>query len=292
MNLMVYCLLLSLLSTCHLVLSTHDCDQTLPADDEDTLQLYVPTTARLYGYPGSDVRVPVTITNYQDEQLLLMFSFQEAFPVYNLNTFTTHVELVRAVEPEQLMISVNESSKVFVNLHISNYVPLLYRSKVTVIAKRIITNITQTVIRREASFHFTVVELGRSLAPYDVVSPACRGGSTCHMSEVCTDVESDSCDLYTWVSTFEVFDAGSGLAYPKPVWPREASVIKQGFVLGTTEPHQVRVMTSCCYPGVSIQTRDLSGNSLVCQVGEVQATATQWSSSFVLISFILLCITL
>ena len=45
------------------------------------------------------------ISNYQDEELTLMFSFQEAFPVYNLNSFTTHVELVRSVEPAQVKVN-------------------------------------------------------------------------------------------------------------------------------------------------------------------------------------------
>ena len=85
------------------------------------------------------------------------------------------------------MLAANESSQARVNLHISHYVPLLYRSKVTVIAKRIITNQTQTMVRREVSFYFTVVGMDNSLANYDAVPPTCANTKIC-LSEMCPDI--------------------------------------------------------------------------------------------------------
>lgn len=268
---MLFCLLFLWVTTWPMVLPTPECGPS-PDQDQD-LVFQVPPGVRLYGVPGTDIRVPVEITNYQDEELSLMFSFQEAFPVYNLNSFTTHVELVRSVEPSLIVLPVNGSSQATVNLHISDYVPLLYRSKVTVIAKSFMTNITQTMVKRKVSFYFTVVGSGSSLAKYDTTPPTCTPAQMCKISDVCTDTSEDSCDLYSWVSSFQISDKGAGLAYPQAVWPTGVVVNKEGFVLGSTDQHTVEVTTSCCYPGVSLEVRDLAGNTVLCEMGEVMASA-------------------
>jgi len=188
------------------------------------------------------------------------------------------VELVKSVEPSQVMLAANASSKALVHLTISHYVPSLYRSKVTVIAKRIFTNITQSKLRREVSFYFTVVGVDTSLANYDSLAPTCTRSQTnkCQFSKLCPDRGTDNCDLSSWVSTFHVSDGGSGLGYPVMVWPGGAQWSSgQRFILGTTAPQTVHVRTSCCHPGFSMKAKDLAGNSVLCEVGEVLNTSTR-----------------
>ena len=47
------------------------------------------------------------------------------------------------------------------------------------------------------------------------------------------------------------------------------------FILGTTAPQTVHVRTSCCHPGFSMKAKDLAGNSVLCEVGEVLNTSTR-----------------
>ena len=50
------------------------------------------------------------------------------------------------------------------------------------------------------------------------------------------------------------------------------------FILGSTEEHTVGVSTSCCYPGVRLEVRDLAGNTRLCEVGEVMAAGERLRS--------------
>ena len=49
-------------------------------------------------------------------------------------------------------------------------------------------------------------------------------------------------------------------------------------ILGSTEEHTVGVSTSCCYPGVRLEVRDLAGNTRLCEVGEVMAAGERLRS--------------
>ena len=59
-------------------------------------------------------------------------------------------------------------------LHVSHYVPQYYRSKVTVIAKTQLSNITEVVMRSEVSFFFTVVGTEDSMNKLDSLPPTCE----------------------------------------------------------------------------------------------------------------------
>jgi len=211
------------------------------------------------------------LTNYQEEDMSLILTYQEAFPVYNLDSFTTHVELVSSVTPSMLVVPANTTMEATVLLHTSAYVPQLYRSKVTVIAKSFITNITQAMVRREVSFFFTVLKAGSSLSSHDIHQPACAPLTMCAGAEDCPLGPQEGCEDQSWVARFLVSDMGSGLDYPSSKWPSEAIINKRGFILGSTEEHTVGVSTSCCYPGVRLEVRDLAGNTRLCEVGEVMA---------------------
>lgn len=268
---MLFSLLLLWLATWPLVLPTPDCGSDL--DQDEDLQIQVPPGVLLTGVPGTDSRVPVMLTNYQDEDISLIITYQEAFPVYNLTSYTTHVELVSSVTPSLLMVPANTTMEATVLLHTSAYVPQLYRSKVTVIAKNFITNITQALVRREVSFYFTVLKSGSSLAAHDTHQPTCSPLTMCTGDENCPLGPEESCEDQSWVARFLVEDSGSGLAYPVSKWPSEATINKTGFILGSTEEHTVSVTTSCCYSGLRLEVRDLAGNTVLCEVGEVVAAA-------------------
>ena len=62
------------------------------------------------------------------------------------------------------------------------------------------------------------------------------------------------------------------------------------FILGSTDTHTVQVITSCCYAGISVQVKDLAGNTMVCEIGEVMASADKLGSEHLLLVMMILVI--
>jgi len=247
----------------------------LSSREEESLTVSISPNTKLYGESGSKHSVPVLIRNDDEDPVSLLVSFTETFPVYNLNTFTTHVELVRDISARKVYLPSNETREVLVNFHISHYVPPRFRSKVTVIAKELFSNqgrAGNTRLRGEVSFFFTVVGQHEVLTNYDSVPPSCLGMDRCPDYGECSQLTGDSCDLGTWTSQFLVQDGGAGLGWQIPVWPSQAELLEgipYQVCLGTNEKQVVTVQSSCCYPGISLQVADLAGNLATCDLGEV-----------------------
>ena len=89
--------------------------------------------------------VPIEITNYEDDDVTLLILYDEDFPTRDLLSDDhkhKHVELVKNILPDRVKILTNETIYVHVNFYIPDYVPMFYRSKVTVSVKKLFTNIS------------------------------------------------------------------------------------------------------------------------------------------------------
>jgi len=155
------------LSSCH----------TATTYKRSPLLIDLPKSANLYGQPGTRHRIPVRLSNIGSLRSHLLISHQEAFPVHSLHTPATHVELVSGIQPAEVELAAQSSVTVHILITVSSYVPPLYRSKVTVSARPLVSNQTEEDHHRrhaDVSFYFTVVHPGATLTDYDLTPPTCN----------------------------------------------------------------------------------------------------------------------
>jgi len=238
---------------------THD-------DERSPLLMELPRSAKLFGQPGTRHRIPVTVTNRGSAPNYLMLSHQEAFLVNSLDSFGTHVELVAGIQPAEVEVGAQSSVTVHVMITVSSYVPPLFRSKVTVSARPLVSNQTEENHHRhhaDLSFYFAVVEPGRTLAYYDLTPPTC--------SVLCMD----QClpgDCQGWTARVSLHDGSTGLGWTRLVWPQDQNLVvsREGdWPMGTKQPSTISIQAPCCQKGVLLEQSDLAGQTVMCRIGEV-----------------------
>jgi len=255
---------------------THDDEERSP------LVMELPRTANLFGQPGSRHRIPVTLTNRGSASSHLMLSHQEAFPVHSLDSFATHVELVAGIQPPEVEAGGQSSVTVHVMITVSSYVPPLFRSKVTVSARPLVSNQTEEKHQRhhaDLSFYFAVVDPGGTLEDYDLTPPTC--------SLLCLD-QCQPGDCQGWTARVRLHDGSTGLGWTRLVWPQDQSLllIREGdWPMGTNQPSTISIQAPCCQKGVLLEQNDLAGKTVMCRIGEVASMGSSGDKPICLLLF-------
>jgi len=258
-------------------------DSTSSTNERSDLLMELPNTAKLFGQPGTRHRIAVSVTNLGSVPIQLVLSHQEAFPLHPPDSVGTHVELVAGIQPEEVEVAARSSASVHVLITVSSYVPPLYRSKVTVSARGIISNQTEENLHRhhaDISFYFTVVHPGASLADYDLTAPTCR--------LLCMD----QClpgNCQGWTARVRLQDKSTGLGRTKLVWPQEQNLVvrrEPDWPFGTNQPSVLSIQAPCCQEGVLLEQSDLGGETVMCRIGKI---ATMGSSGKSISLLLLLC---
>jgi len=260
-----------------------DTDSTSFTNERSPLLMDLPKSAKLFGQPGTRHRVDVRVSNLGSYPTHLLFSHQEAFPAHNLDTSGIHVELVAGIQPAEVEVAAQSSSTVHILITVSSYVPPLYRSKVTVSARPLVSNETEEDFyppHADLSFYFTVVDPGASLSDYDLTPPTC--------SLLCMD-ECRPGDCQGWTARVRLYDGSTGLGWTNLVWPQEENLLvrrEADWPFGTNQPSVLSIQAPCCHEGVLLEQSDLAGQTMKCRIGEVPTMGSSGNSICLLL---LLC---
>jgi len=247
------------------------------------LVMELPRSVNLFGQPGTRHRIPVRVSNLGSQPTHMLLAHQEAFPVLSLDTSGTHVELVAGIQPTEVEAGAQSSATVHILITVPSYVPPSHRSKVTVIARPVVSNETEEDYHRRhaaLSFYFTVVQPGRTLADNDLTPPSC--------SLLCMD-QCRPGDCQGWTARVLVHDESTGLGWTKVVWPKEESLLvrrEADWPFGTTQASVLSIQGTCCQEGVLLEQSDLAGHTVMCRIGEV---ATMGSSGNSISLLLFLC---
>jgi len=207
-----------------------------------------------------------------EEDISLFFLFHESFPIQSVH-HDIHAEMVEGVDPNSLFISGNSSGLVYIKLHISDFIPDLYRGKITLTAKLVHTNYSDTELpsnwRTSVSFYYTVANNG--ISKNDSDKPLCSQFEECSGGK--EDCTKDACEYNTRERVLRVKDHGSGIQSVQVLYPDSAELQYQRFTIGTQHEIRLLVTQSCCDNALSVAVQDLAGNDAICSVGDVPSTS-------------------
>jgi len=258
---------------------------TATTHERSPLLIDLPKSANLYGQPGTRHRIPVRLSNIGSLRSHLLISHQEAFPVHSLHTPATHVELVSGIQPAEVELAAQSSVTVHILITVSSYVPPLYRSKVTVSARPLVSNQTEEDHHRrhaDVSFYFTVVHPGATLTDYDLTPPTCN--------LLCID-QCRPGDCQGWTARVRLHDGSTGLGWTRLVWPENEENLltvrrESDWPFGINQPSILSIQAPCCQEGVLLEQSDIAGRTVMCKLGEVASMGSSGNSICLLL---LLC---
>lgn len=233
---------------------------------DDGIKLSLMEGTKFFTEPNSKRRVTLELQNRHYEEITFILTAQESFPV-SLDGKTPHVEIVRSVHPSQVLLELNMTHSVYVDLHVPHFVPLGHRVKVTVIATALSSNVSFNYLRKEATFHFLVTN-----AQTEEInsSPVCLENENyvteCTLDN-CKNFNEDNCGNNYWESSFLVYDENLGLDTVSLQNTEDATIKKFWSAPGTTSLETLSVRVSCCSNNVVAKVKNIIGDETICLVG-------------------------